>query len=314
MPTRSRRSTQQQPLFAIPALVKKAKLAALERTEFTPAEMELYHQITADTNNDDDDDAPPSKLFTNLIRRRGTLTVIPEYRSTGFTIDNPAPMDAPLFSSSLRQAGVGALAVLDRSTDSATSHDLTTILEEQRRAHSQVPGPLPVISHDILLDARQIARAALQGVAAVVVDVPYHPDDASLRALLRACRSARVQAICACQSRAEIDRALAAGARWIKVDPLEEDVDAAIPDPTIGRIATLPVRNDSALTEIEDAWKLRDQGYHAVWVGEVLFKAGESPAAICKAMQSKSSVQWASPAARSGRGEGAREYLGDIMM
>jgi indole-3-glycerol phosphate synthase len=31
-------------------------------------------------------------------------------------------------------------------------------------------------------------------------------------------------------------------------------------------------------------------------------------------MKAKSSVKYASPKARSGKGEGAREYLGDILM
>ena len=77
-------------------------------------------------------------------------------------------------------------------------------------------------------------------------------------------------------------------------------------------------RNDKQLQEIEEAWAVRDKGFNCVWVGEALYKEGsdatEHPGAIIKSMRSKSSLRFASPKASSGKGEGAREYLGDIMM
>jgi indole-3-glycerol phosphate synthase len=83
-------------------------------------------------------------------------------------------------------------------------------------------------------------------------------------------------------------------------------------------IANILTRNDKALQEIEEAWAVRDKGFNCVWVGEALYKSSsdleEDPSAIIMSMKSKSSLKWASPKARSGRGEGAREYLGDILM
>jgi indole-3-glycerol phosphate synthase len=92
-------------------------------------------------------------------------------------------------------------------------------------------------------------------------------------------------------------------------------------DVNVSFIANIRARPDSSLSEVEEAWSCRDAGFHCAWVGEALYKAGgasadptEHPGAIIRAMKSKASVQWASPKARSGRGEGAREYLGDILM
>jgi len=83
-------------------------------------------------------------------------------------------------------------------------------------------------------------------------------------------------------------------------------------------IASIMARNDNQLQEIEEAWALRDKGFNCAWVGDALYKGGsdstENPGAIIKSMKSKSSLKWASPKASTGRGEGAREYLGDIMM
>jgi indole-3-glycerol phosphate synthase len=77
-------------------------------------------------------------------------------------------------------------------------------------------------------------------------------------------------------------------------------------------------RSDKGLAEVEEAWACRDKGFNCAWISEALYKAGNSasehPGAIIKSMVAKASVKWASPVARSGRGEGAREYLGDILM
>jgi len=73
-----------------------------------------------------------------------------------------------------------------------------------------------------------------------------------------------------------------------------------------------------SLQEVEEVWVLRDMGFNAVWVSDTLYKSGndpvEHPSAIIRSMCAKSSVKYASARAKSGRGEGAKEYLGDIMM
>jgi len=70
--------------------------------------------------------------------------------------------------------------------------------------------------------------------------------------------------------------------------------------------------------QVEYAWRLRDLGYNAVWVSDCLFKGGqdetEHAGAVIKAMIAKTSLKFGNVKSRSGRGEGAREYLGDIMM
>jgi indole-3-glycerol phosphate synthase len=70
--------------------------------------------------------------------------------------------------------------------------------------------------------------------------------------------------------------------------------------------------------EVEEAWTCRDKGFKSAWISDALYKSGNSevehPGAIIKSMASKSSVRWASPVAKSGRGEGAIEYLGNILM
>ena len=55
-----------------------------------------------------------------------------------------------------------------------------------------------------------------------------------------------------------------------------------------------------------------------MWVSDCLFKGGadetEHAGAVIKAMVAKTSLAFGSVKTKSGRGEGAREYLGDILM
>ena len=92
---------------------------------------------------------------------------------------------------------------------------------------------------------------------------------------------------------------------------------ASIPD-GVTAVCCVYANADKALGEVEDAWRLRDGGYHAVWASDCLYKSGNDPTehagAVIKAMKAKSSVKYASPRSKSGKGEGSREYLGDIMM
>ena len=91
-------------------------------------------------------------------------------------------------------------------------------------------------------------------------------------------------------------------------------------------VARVDARDDQGLEEAEESWELRDAGYDAVWVSDVLYKFGSfsgnlfasSPdtiTSVVKAMKSKASTKFArASGAFSGKGEGAKEYLGDILM
>ena len=94
-------------------------------------------------------------------------------------------------------------------------------------------------------------------------------------------------------------------------------------------LAHIPVKSDNTQwNEIEDVWYIRDTHmFQGIYVSDILYKGQvasttftgsndsiEHPGSIIKAMISKSSKLWGVVTTRSGRGEGAREYLGDIMM
>lgn len=332
-------------LFAIAALVKKAKKEALKQyvAQGVPENvMEIYKtmmQTVAETASSESSASatgsitPPSigPLQQTLTRRKGTITVVAEFKrkmESGFLMsaDNNMYLDSAVLGPLFRISGASAVAVLaDENMGGCTYQDLQDFVNEQSRASTQVPGPLMVINNDVVIDELQIARSKSVGVAAVVVPMAMNGKEQTQR-LLHCCRAVDLECIVAVEAAQEAQDAVDIGATMISVvnvDGIDEKVkvisDLNIPE---GRqvtvIANIIAKNDSQWQEVEEAWALRDKGFNCAWVGDALYKSGsdtvENPGAIIKAMKSKSSLKWASPKAYSGRGEGAKEYLGDILM
>jgi indole-3-glycerol phosphate synthase len=270
----------------------------------------------------------PGPLQQALTKRKGTITVIAEYKrktdqcETGYIGD---VFDPELLSPTFREYGCSGIAVLaDARMGGCTYDDLQAFVEEQRRAQNEVPGPIPVINSDLIVDEIQVARTAAYGASACVITLGVAGPDA-LPSLLDACRAVDVEAIVAVSSSEEAQIAVDLGARILSVtaDGVDAKVaavqDLRVPDGHhVCKIANILAKNNKQLQEIEEAWALRDQGFQCAWVSDALYKGGadsvEHPGAIIRSMKSKSSLKWASPKAYSGKGEGAREYLGDILM
>jgi len=402
-------------LSAVSALVRKAKEAELRQQiqdEGIPeAVMAHYKRIqqaavvgTKEKKTNDPvtgavEEEPVlamGPLQTNLTRRKGTITVIAEYKrkiadgangylrvdgtgsssSSSSTSSSPATATADgnvvevvpvatnapeLLSAEFREFGAGGIAILaDARMGGCTYHDLQLFVDEQRRAINDVPGPVPIINSDIIIDELQVAQSAAIGVAAITLDyallatttssgtsadggeVTLEAEDNNesvLGTLAQAAHAVHLEIIIAVRSKEEVQHAIAIMDRYVGrevpfmlsvvntdgvdakvavMDTLLHDTTSATSPHRITLIANILHQSDQGLAEVEETWALRDQGFHVAWISDALYKAGndasEHPGAIIKSMAAKSSVRWASPVAKSGRGEGAREYLGDIMM
>ena len=400
-------------LFAVSALVRKAKEAELRQQiqdEGIPDAVMTHYKIIQHaakkktTNDPVTEEEEPllamGPLQTNLTRRKGTITVIAEYKrkiadgangylrvdgtgsssssSSTSPVSNaegkyveavPVATNAPeLLSAEFREFGAGGIAILaDARMGGCTYHDLQLFVDEQRRAINDVPGPVPIINSDIIIDELQVAQSAAIGVAAITLDYALlattstssgtsgdggadgdevTPDaeadnnESVLGTLAQAAHAVHLEIIIAVRSKEEVQHAIAIMDRYVGrevpfmlsvvntdgVDAKVAVMDALLHDTTssatsphrITLIANILHQSDQGLAEVEETWALRDQGFHVAWISDALYKAGndasEHPGAIIKSMAAKSSVRWASPVAKSGRGEGAREYLGDIMM
>lgn len=328
-------------LYAIGALVKKAKQAELRnyvKAGVPDDVMEYYNTIKSKLDSVDLQTQQPGPLQQSLTKRKGTITVIAEYRrklsTSGFI--NDSVYDPETLSPLFRGSGASAVAVLaDTNMGGCSYDDVSAFVEEQRRARSQVPGPIPIINNDLILDELQVARSAACKVGAIVLQLDLLKDTNNLfQTLLQSAYAVDLEVIVAVSNAEDAQAAVDLGARMLLVDTVEGGAPAKakvienvkVPeqdhnnnnDSGLCFIANIAAENNNQLSEIEQAWAVRDAGFQAVWVGEALYKGGadetEHPGAIIKAMKAKSSLKWASPKAKAGRGEGAREYLGDIMM
>ena len=284
-------------------------------------------QKIKDSSDKDEEVELPTELQTLLTKRKGTITIIAEYKrkleGSGFITD---VLDPVLLSPVFREFGAAAVAVLaDERTGGCTYDDIVAVVEEQDEALGDVPGPLPVISSDLIVDEIQIAQAADSGAKAVTVTYGVVGEE-KVQQFIKDAASLGLEVIVNVGTAEEAQGAVNAGASIISVTGLDgsDNKFAVIESLSIpeGRnvctIANILAKDNKALEEVEEAWMCRDKGFNCVWVSDALYKAGndpvEHPGAIISTMKAKSSVKYASPKARSGKGEGAREYLGDILM
>jgi len=316
-------------LNAIGVLARKAKEAELRTYVEGGVEenvLEKFKEMKSAAESVELDNTP-GPLQELLTKRKGTITIIAEYKrkleNTAF-IDEV--FDPEILSPSFREYGASAIAVLaDERMGGCTYDDIADFVEEQRRAKMEVPGPLMVISNDLVVDELQIARSAAYGASAVTLNYALLGDEKALE-FMKYAKAIGMESIVGVADQKEAQSAINAGARIINIVgvPNLDDKVAAITDLEIPEgakvctVATIIGRDDKEFGEIEEAWQCRDKGFNSIWVNDALYKSGNSavehPGAVISAMKAKSSVKWASPKARSGKGEGAREYLGDILM
>ena len=264
-----------------------------------------------------------------LTKRKGTITIIAEYKrklndedKSGFINE---VFDPDVMGSTFREFGASAVAVMaDTRVGGCTYEDLTTLVNEQATAKGDVPGPLAVISSDIVVDELQLAMAAAAGAQAVVLTLGVVGEE-KCGELIKMAHAIGMESLISVATREEAQSAVNVGARIILANAFSADDKCEmvngleVPEgEAICKVAFIIARGNKQLEEIEEAWLLRDKGFQAVWAGDCLYKSGNDPTehagAILRSMIAKSSVKWASAKARGGRGEGAREYLGDLLM
>ena len=325
--------------MALGVLARKAKEASLR--EYVKGGLEdsvrakvdeLKKAASTDSNLDPhptDADWTAGPVQAALTKRKGTITIIAEYKrkleQSGFIDDVFSP---EILSPSFREFGATAVAVMaDDRVGGCTYADVEEFVQEQQGARGDMPGPLPVISSDIIVDELQLCQSAAYGAEAVVLMAGVIGMD-KCKELKTYADLLRLECIVAVNSKEEAQQAISdVGATLIMVSGIEGGADEKyavvdgldVPEgKQVCTIANILARDNKALEEVEEAWMCRDRGFNAVWLSDALYKSGsdpgEHPGAIINSCKAKSSVKWASPKARSGKGEGATEYLGDLMM
>jgi indole-3-glycerol phosphate synthase len=263
----------------------------------------------------------PVDFIESITNRYETLSILPEYNKkvrTGFIIGMPPP---EIIGGVLRDAGSrGIFVSLDKRSGGATVEEFARFTREQSRSKKFMPGPIPVIWNDIIVDDIQIVQAASVGAAAITLQ----PDLAdNLAASIKLAREHHMEPIALARTLEEANAAITAGARCICLHNLEEskliELRTQLPDtPGVLYGARLRAEADySSYTEIDQCWLLRDNNFNFVWPSpEAVYVTGMIdiyPNIL--AMKAKASRIFLSPRQflMDRNKEGAKEYLGDIL-
>jgi indole-3-glycerol phosphate synthase len=221
-------------------------------------------------------EAPPRRPFAAALSRPGRVNVIAEHKrrspSRGPIREDLAPADV-----AGRYAAAGAAALSILTEPDSFGGCLAHLVE----ARSSVG--LPVLRKDFVVDAWQLWEARAAGADAALLIVAALTD-AELVRLLAESREAGLEALVEVHDRAELGRALAAGAAILGVNNrdlktlevrLETSLELAPAIP--GGVVAVA---ESGLRTGADLRRLRDAGFDAFLVGESLMSSPDPGAAL----------------------------------
>jgi indole-3-glycerol phosphate synthase len=225
--------------------------------------------------------APTARSFAAAIAGRGRLNVIAEHKrrspSRGSIREDLRPADV---ARAYEAAGAAALSVL---TDPAFFGGRLEHLREARAATA-----LPALRKDFVLDPWQVWEARAAGADAVLLIVAALTD-ADLAGLLAVAREAGVDALVEVHDRAELDRALAAGARVIGVNSRDLRTLAVSLDTALTLAPAIPDEvtavAESGIRTGADVRRLRDAGFDAFLVGEHLMASPDPGEALRRLLE-----------------------------
>lgn len=247
--------------FLAEILARKADEVALRRAAHPDRELETALR-----------DAPPPLDFAGALAARGEgVRVIAEVKraspSAG-AIDGG--LDAAAQARRYAGAGAAAISVLTDGPGFGGS------LEDLRAVRGAVR--VPLLRKDFVIDRYQLLEARLHGAdAALLIVAALAPE--ALRELLAACAPLGLAALVEVHERAELEAALAAGARIVGVN--NRDLRTFAVDLATGErlLPLLPPEvkgvAESGVRTPEDARRLRAAGAANLLVGEALVRAAD---------------------------------------
>src|SRR2546428_32663 len=186
-----------------------------------------------------------------------------------------ADLDPVSLASTYARHGVDAISVLtDAKYFSGSLDDLVAV-----RAAVDVP----LLRKDFTLDEYQLWEARAAGADAVLLIVAIL-EPAQLRDLAAAAKGLGLAALVECHTAAELDAALAIGARVIGINNRDLATFETRIETTLALLPQIPpgpiVVSESGFFTAADVRRVIDAGAHAVLVGEGLVKATDVGAKI----------------------------------
>lgn len=178
-------------------------------------------------------------------------------------------------ASVMERAGAAALSVL---TEEDFFQGSLADLKAARKA-----AQIPVLRKDFIVDPWQVWEARAAGADAFLLIVAVLEDE-TLRDLLELGRTLKMEPLVEVHSRAELDRAVAAGARILGVNNRDlRDFTVRI-ETSLELIEAIPEEciavSESGLRSHDDLARLRGAGFDAFLIGERLMGAGDPGAPL----------------------------------
>jgi len=219
--------------------------------------------------------APPPRDFAGALRGDGLSCIAEIKRRSPSKGDLDAALRPDLVAKEYVAGGAACLSVL---TDVDHFGGSPADLASARQASG-----LPVLRKDFTVQEADVVDARLMGADAVLLIVAALDDDELRRYAARAAELG-LAALVEVHDEAELERALAAGARIVGVNQRDLrtfEVDQERACALVGRIPTgvLAVA-ESGIRGADDARRLAEAGYDAILVGETLVRAGDRAGAV----------------------------------
>src|SRR5829696_1546368 len=223
-------------------------------------------------------EAPPARDFAGALRpAAGTLGVVADCKRRSPSKGDLAPeLDPALTAKAYASGGASCLSVLtDLPWFGGTVDDLFA---------ARGACELPVLRKDFTIDEVQVYETRALGADAILLIVAALPDDALLRDLHDLAEGLGLAVLVETHDDAELDRALALGARIVGVNARNLGTfaeDLGVGERLASRVpADVVTIAESAIRSVDDATRMAAAGFDAVLVGEMLVRAPDPTVAV----------------------------------
>ena len=147
------------------------------------------------------------------------------------------------------------------------------------------PPALPCLRKDFMVHPVQVREARESGASAILIIVRALNDE-EIKVLFDAAKLSGLDALFEIHNEAELDRAVAHGAKIIGVNNRDLAIfktDLGLSERLIPRFPKDVIAiSESGISNAADAARARDAGAHAVLVGEALMRAADPAQCVCR--------------------------------
>ena len=219
---------------------------------------------------------PPTRGFAAALRRPGEVAVIAECKRRSPSKGDLAPdLDPADLAKRYEAGGAACMSVLTDADHFGGSVD------DLRAARAACD--LPVLRKDFTVDARDVADARLMGADAVLL-IAAALDDDELRRFHDLATGLGLDALVDVHDRAELERALAAGATLVGANSRDLRTFEVDLEGVAALAAEMPAGTtkvfESGIRSAADVAVVREAGWDAILVGETLVTSGDPEQAI----------------------------------